>query len=424
MFASTISAGTLQLSNLVAETTNTKLLSFNTTSQIVSYTSNYVRSITAGTNITITPTGPNANGDITIDASGGGGGTVTSVSGDGSNITVTNGTTTPVVTLAPDIIVTTISAGGTSYVGGVTFTNTALSGITTINSNSTVSVANINMRGNTNGNIWLCPDSSPQPTQSGGGCIAIGGSSTGKNQNTEAIAIGSAAGASGTGQQALGAIALGAYAGSNGQGQLAVAIGQGAVQTNGQGTKAIAIGYLAANGGQGQNSIAIGAGSGVSAQSSNCIVLNATGIDLATGANSYTNTSGFFVAPVRSSATSPILQTMMYDQLSKEIRRTPFYGGVFARGSIYWTGSSFLYHYLENVASIYDATNLFSQVTITFAVNAPDNNYSVITTPNAPSGWVTRCDYSNRTTSNFILNGNIGPGSGYNVDCDFVVISY
>ena len=147
VLAQNISAGKLQLSNLTSETTNTNILSLNTTAGAVSYTSKYVQGvtsggtgitvggtaqnptitntgvtgITAGTGITISPAGPGATGTVTINANTNG--TVTSVTSADANITVANPNTTPVLTLSPNLNVTTISAGpGTSYVGGVTLT--------------------------------------------------------------------------------------------------------------------------------------------------------------------------------------------------------------------------------------------------------------------------------------------------------------
>ena len=161
VLASTISAGKLGLSNLTSESVNTNLLSINTTTNEISYTNKYVKGITAGTGITISPAGPGATGVVTITATGGGGtGTVTSVTSANANITVANGTTTPQLTLNNNLSLTTITtgtgsssiggvtlnggtltsvtsinAGGTTQVGGVTFTNRALTNVTSINTN-------------------------------------------------------------------------------------------------------------------------------------------------------------------------------------------------------------------------------------------------------------------------------------------------
>lgn len=79
-----------------------------------------------------------------------------------------------------------------------------------------------------------------------------------------------------------------------------IAIGIGAGQT-GQNTRAIAIGYQAGNYDQGAFAIAIGYQAGATAQTSNSIIINASG-EILNG-----STAGFFVSPIRYETGSPHL---------------------------------------------------------------------------------------------------------------------
>lgn len=127
-------------------------------------------------------------------------------------------------------------------------------------------------------------------------------------QNISATAIGNYAGNQ---YQNSYATAIGYAAGYNSQGINALAIGRSSGYLN-QGNSAIAIGLSAGNNAQGAYSIAIGTYAGYSNQYANSIALNATGNQLNT--TSY----GFFVAPIRSSASSN--PTVMYNPTTSEIQ--------------------------------------------------------------------------------------------------------
>jgi hypothetical protein len=280
--AQSISAGRLQLSNLTSETANTNILSLNTGTSLVSYTSKYVQGITAGTGISISPAGPGATGVVTITATTGG--TVSSVTSANANITVASTTTTPVLTLSPNLNVTTIQAGtGSSAIGGVTLNAGALTNVTSVNASTPVIVGGVKINGDTaTAKMWLYPDNSTAPTQLAHS-IAIGGSNAGKNQDYDAIAIGYGAGASIASSQGDGAVSIGSYAGHAGQGARAIAIGYNAASAGA---------YNATGTPQFANSIVIDTGA-------------ASGGGCAFGApNTYTSVAGFFVNPIRTAPDS------------------------------------------------------------------------------------------------------------------------
>lgn len=156
--------------------------------------------------------------------------------------------------------------------------------------------------------------------------IAFGSQAAETTQGTEAIAIGRYAGQTNQGlrgiaigfqagynQQQDRGIAVGSGAGGTNQGTFAIAIGQDASNIN-QGTRSIAIGDTAGGTSQGANSIAIGRLAGVAGTVANSIILNAS------GAATSTTAAGFYVSPIRSSATSA--SPMVYDTITKEILYT------------------------------------------------------------------------------------------------------
>jgi len=136
--------------------------------------------------------------------------------------------------------------------------------------------------------------------------VAIGVQSGTTNQASDAIAIG---GGSGKNNQANATIAIGYVAGYDNQGSGSIAIGGNAGQGS-QGHHSVAIGAAAGQNGQGAYSVAIGTFAG-NVQAANSIALNATGTSL------NTQTTGFFVDPIRNTtATSDVLY---YNSTTKEI---------------------------------------------------------------------------------------------------------
>jgi LysM repeat protein len=108
-------------------------------------------------------------------------------------------------------------------------------------------------------------------------------------------------------------IALGYQAGYTTQGTYATAIGWSA-GSNTQGAGAVAIGYQAGNTSQGATSIAIGSNAGQTSQAANSIAINASASALNPA------TTGFFVAPVRSTNTTTI--ALGYNTATNEISAT------------------------------------------------------------------------------------------------------
>jgi hypothetical protein len=106
------------------------------------------------------------------------------------------------------------------------------------------------------------------------------------------------------------AIAIGQNAGSTNQSSTGLGIGFRAAQTD-QGASGIAIGTQAGQTTQGANAIAIGRQAGETNQNANSIVLNASGAALNAGA------AGFYVNPIRSTATAT--GPMMYNPTTKEL---------------------------------------------------------------------------------------------------------
>ena len=136
--------------------------------------------------------------------------------------------------------------------------------------------------------------------------IAIGSGAGSTSQGAKAIAIGQNSGIN----QGDRTIAIGYVAGQTSQGYGAISIGDTAGSTN-QGTRAIAIGSVAASTNQGQYSIAIGYNAGNGGAVASSIILNATGSTLASLA------AGFYVDPIRSTATAT--GPMMYNPTTKEL---------------------------------------------------------------------------------------------------------
>jgi hypothetical protein len=156
--------------------------------------------------------------------------------------------------------------------------------------------------------------------------ISIGAFAGFTAQKTEAIAIGTE---SGSIYQGRNAVSIGNLSGNYYQGEYSVALGNESGYRD-QSTNAVAVGSLAGYSNQAVNSIAIGAQSGFLNQGSNCvaigfragatdqssnsIILNATGQVL------NADSSGFFVAPIRSASTSNYLY---YDTSINEIIYQP-----------------------------------------------------------------------------------------------------
>jgi microcystin-dependent protein len=163
-----VTASNIALNSVPSETTNTNVLSYNPVFKTVSYTGKYVQgvtgtgagiSVTTGQNPVITNTGvtsivagtgitisPGGTGAVTINATTAG--TVSSVTSANANITVANTTTTPVLTLSPNLNVTTIQAGtGSSAIGGVTLNAGALTNVTSISAGGTSYVGGVTLSG-------------------------------------------------------------------------------------------------------------------------------------------------------------------------------------------------------------------------------------------------------------------------------------
>uniref|UniRef100_UPI004047221E Lcl domain-containing protein n=1 Tax=Algoriphagus sp. TaxID=1872435 RepID=UPI004047221E len=139
--------------------------------------------------------------------------------------------------------------------------------------------------------------------------IAIGSQAGTPNQggNANTIAIG---GGAGRGNQGQSSIAIGYVSGDKNQGANSISIGGNAAQAN-QGTQSVAIGFAAGQNRQGANAVAIGTFAGQSNQAANSIAINATGTSL-----NPTN-AGFYVDPIRNTATTSNL--LYYNTTTKEI---------------------------------------------------------------------------------------------------------
>jgi len=144
-------------------------------------------------------------------------------------------------------------------------------------------------------------------TNQGSETVAIGWGAGQTNQGVRGIGIGRAAGQT---DQAAGAIAIGNDAGKTTQGTGAVAVGYNAAVTT-QGISGVAVGFSAGISNQGDYSIAIGQFAGATDQADNSIVLDATG-----GTGFPVTTTGFYVAPIRSTANGTPL---MYNSSTKEL---------------------------------------------------------------------------------------------------------
>lgn len=123
--------------------------------------------------------------------------------------------------------------------------------------------------------------------------VAIG-KEAGRYRMDGAVSIGNAAGFQ---DQDFGAIAIGGSAGFNTQGQYSIAFGQEA-----------GVNY------QGEYSIAIGKGAGYSNQPANSIVINATGTNY-----NVSNTSSFYVRPIRAHTGTTGLTSLYYNAGTGEI---------------------------------------------------------------------------------------------------------
>ena len=140
-------------------------------------------------------------------------------------------------------------------------------------------------------------------TAQGYAATAVGGQAGQLNQQTGAVAIGYAAGCQ---YQQAGAIAIGSNAG--------VGDASGTSNASIQHQFAIAIGANAGSNAQEDYAIAIGAYAGQTSQASNSIILNATGVAVNPA------TTGFFVAPLRSTNTTTI--ALGYNTGTNEIAAT------------------------------------------------------------------------------------------------------
>jgi hypothetical protein len=136
--------------------------------------------------------------------------------------------------------------------------------------------------------------------------IALG-ENAGLNQAYRAVAIGASAGSE---DQGIRAVAIGGQAGELRQSNYGVAVGASAAYFE-QGDSAVAIGDNAGQSSQGDYAIAVGHYAGHNNQSANSIILNASGAILNGAA------AGFFVNPIRSTATAT--GPVMYNPTTKEL---------------------------------------------------------------------------------------------------------
>jgi hypothetical protein len=137
--------------------------------------------------------------------------------------------------------------------------------------------------------------------------IALGASAGLTTQGALSVAIGSQAAETNQGSQS---VAVGGGAGNLDQDSGAVAIGANAGAFT-QGLRAVAIGSLAGSNNQGDYAVALGNFAGGTNQPANSIVINATGLALDGSA------AGFFVDPIRSTATAT--GPLMYNSSTKEL---------------------------------------------------------------------------------------------------------
>jgi hypothetical protein len=137
--------------------------------------------------------------------------------------------------------------------------------------------------------------------------IALGSSAGLTTQGTSAVAVGNQAGQTNQGQES---VAVGSGAGNLNQDIQSVAIGNNAGAFD-QGQRAVAIGSLAGSNTQGDYAVAIGNFAGGTNQPANSIVINASGVALNGSA------AGFFVDPIRSTATAT--GPVMYNTTTKEL---------------------------------------------------------------------------------------------------------
>ena len=294
------------------------------------------KSLTAGTGITLTPSGTN----ITIATSG---------AGTGNMNYVGPGTTVGQHYTAADI--TGLNATNSSMIETaslITFNKNLAAGSFKISQNPVAigSSAGITAQGL---NCVAIGGSAGQTTQ-GNSCVAIGNACGTNNQGANSVAVGNTAGNfnqsslcvavginAGNSTQGISCVAVGANAGQSAQGASSVAVGSGAGQTS-QGSGCVAIGSTSGNSGQlagavsigvnagnslqGVNAVAIGRSAGASSQGAssvsigafagqttavaNSIILNATGGAL------NAPTTGVYVSPVRPLSTQTPLGTLKY----------------------------------------------------------------------------------------------------------------
>jgi hypothetical protein len=244
----------------------------------------------------------------------------TTISANDVSITPANNTDTLTITAGNNI---SISACTTTKT--ITIASTASGGY----SNTDVKVY---LESLSNVNIGLSTGNNQ-----GSGAISIGSGAGSIDQLAESIAIGKEAGFSQQNQSAIaigfktasytqgrGAIAVGVEAGTTNQGQYSVAVGYLAgydLQGNNtiafghragqysQSNESVAIGYYAGQNNQGYRSVAIGVSAGLNNQAANSIIISANG-------ELNSTTTGFFVDPVRNVSSNNVLY---YNTATKEI---------------------------------------------------------------------------------------------------------
>ena len=207
----------------------------NTTTNVVQFFNGF----TAGSNLTVTPFGPNV---LTVTGNVTAGNIFGTFRGDGTYLTGTGGTLQSVMNLG-----NVVTDGYPKFTNGVKF------GAFYLLNNR---INSISLNDNPSG-------------VSNTGCIAIGYGTGYGTQGQDVVAVGYQAGQ--TSQNSY-AISMGHQSGRNGQGIYSVAIGYQS-GTSAQASDAVAIGNQTAQSGQGYGSIALGFQTAASAQGSNCVAI-------------------------------------------------------------------------------------------------------------------------------------------------------
>jgi len=147
-------------------------------------------------------------------------------------------------------------------------------------------------------------------TLQGASAVAIGVQSGEQNQGQSAVAVGVGSGQ--TSQSQI-AVAVGGSSGQTSQGEGAVAVGFQAGQLN-QGQYSTALGEEAGEQNQGQFSVCIGALAGQTTADANSILINASGVALAS-----TGASRTHINPIRGVAHGVGVGVMVYDPVAFEL---------------------------------------------------------------------------------------------------------